>query len=135
MKTLPGWALAKDLAHELEQDGLCGAALRQDERVRALHLRGAAVEQATLIFAQIQLVHHAVDVLAVRADEIDDVLLIVAALEAVAQGVQQDVVALVAAVGFVAEEHGRPLHIGHGRRAGIGEHVHRRMPAGKANSL
>ena len=99
-------ALAEDLAHELEQDGLCGAALRQDERVRALHLRGAAVEQATLIFAQIQLVHHAVDVLAVRADEIDDVLLIVAALEAVAQGVQQDVVALVAAVGFVAEEHG-----------------------------
>ena len=132
---LAGVALAEDLAHELEQDGLCGAALRQDERVRALHLRGAAVEQATLIFAQIQLVHHAVDVLAVRADEIDDVLLIVAALEAVAQGVQQDVVALVAAVGFVAEEHGRPLHIGHGRRAGIGEHVHRQHACGEGKFI
>ena len=53
----------------------------------------------------------------------------------VAQGVQQDVVALVAAVGFVAEEHGRPLHIGHGRRAGIGEHVHRQHACGEGKFI
>ena len=51
-------------------------------------------------------------------------VLLAAPLKHVAEGVQQDVVALVPAVGLVAQEHGGPLDVGHGGGAGVGEHIH-----------
>ena len=122
---LAGMTLGQDLLHDLHQDGLSGTALLDDEGVGALHLSGAAVEQAALILAEVDLVHHLLHVTAVGADQVDDLLpvLLAAALENVAEGVQQDIVAGVAAVSLVAQEQGGPLMVGHGGGAGVGQHV------------
>ena len=118
-------ALGHDLLDHLKEDGFRCAALLDQEGVGALHLCGAAVEQAALVFAEVELVHHLFDVLAVGADQINGLLpvLLAAALKDVAEGVEQDVVALVAAVGLVAQEHRGPLLIGHGGGAGVGKHI------------
>ena len=122
---LAGMTLGQDLLHDLHQDGLSGTALLDDEGVGTLHLSGAAVEQATLILAEIDLVHHLLNVAAVSADQIDDLLpvLLAAALENVAEGVQQDIVTGVAAVSLVAQEQGGPLLVGHGGGAGVRQHI------------
>ena len=122
---LAGMTLGQDLLDDLHQDGLSGTALLDDEGVGALHLSGAAVEQATLVLAEIDLVHHLLNVAAVGADQVDDLLpvLLAATLENVAEGVQQDIVAGVAAIGLVTQEQGGPLLVGHGSGAGVRQHV------------
>ena len=122
---LPGIALGEDVAHDLHQDGLSGTALLDDEGVRALHLRCAAVEQAALVLAEVNLVHHLLHVAAVGAHQVDDLLpvLLAAALENVAEGVEQHIVAGVAAIGLVAQEQGRPLMVGHRGGAGVRQHI------------
>ena len=134
---LAGMALGHDLLDHFEQHGFRCTALLDDEGVGALQLCGAAVEQTALVLAQVQLVHELVNVGAVSADQVDGFLpvLFAAALEDVTEGFQQHIVALVAAVGFVAQEHGGPLHIGHGGGAGVGEHVHGQHACGEGELI
>ena len=122
---LAGMTGSQDLLHDLHQDGLSGTALLDDEGVGALHLLGAAVEQAALVLAEEQLIHHLLQIAAVGADQVDALLpvLLAAALENVAEGVQQDIVAGVAAVGLVTQHHGSPLLVGHSGGTGVGQHV------------
>ena len=132
-KDLAGVALGQNLLHNLHQHGLCGPALLDDKAVGALHLRGAAVEEASLILAQVQLVHHLLHVPAVGAHQVDGLLpvLLPAPLKDVAEGIQQDIIAGVPAIGLVAQEEGGPLLVGHGGGAGVGQHVHRQHPGGE----
>ena len=120
-------ALLKDVADDFHQDGLSRTALLDNESVRTLHLRSAAVEQAAFVLAEVNFVHHLLNVAAVGAHEVDDFLpvLLAAALEDVAEGVEQDIVTGVAAVSLVAEEQGRPLVVGHSSGAGVGQHIDR----------
>ena len=129
--------LGQDLLHDLHQDGLSGTALLDDEGVGALHLSSAAVEQAALVLAEIDLVHHLLDVTAIGADQVDDLLpvLLAAALENVAEGIQQHIVAGVAAVGLVAQEQGGPLLVRHGGGAGVGQHVDRQHACGECELI
>ena len=117
--------LGQDLLDDLHQDGLSGTALLDDEGVGTLHLSGAAVEQATLVLAEVDLVHHLLHVTAIGADQVDDLLpvLLAAALENVAEGVQQDIVAGVAAVSLITQEQRSPLVVGHGSGAGVRQHI------------
>ena len=117
----------QDIANDFHQNGLSCTALLDDKGVRALHLLGAAVEQAALVLAEVNLVHHLLNVAAVGAHEVDDLLpvLLAAALENVAEGVEQYVITSVAAVSLVAEEQGRPLMVGHRGRAGVRQHIDR----------
>ena len=80
----------QDLLHDLHQDGLSGTALLNDKAVGALHLGSAAVEQAALILAQVQLVHHLLHIPAVGTYQVDDSLpiFLTAPLKDVAEGVQ-----------------------------------------------
>ena len=130
---LAGMTGGQDLLHDLHQDGLSGTPLLNDKAVGALHLGSAAVEQAALILAQVQLVHHLLDVAAVRADQVDALLpvLLPAALKDVAEGVQQHIVAGVAAIGLVAQEQRGPLLVGHGGGAGVGQHIDGQHPGGE----
>ncbi len=82
--------LSKDVANDFHQNGLSCTALLDDKCVRALHLSSAAVEQAAFVLAEIDLVHHLLDVTAIGADQVDDLLpvLLAAALENVAEGVE-----------------------------------------------
>ena len=132
-KDLAGMALGQNLLHNLHQHGLGGPALLDDKAVGALHLRGAAVEEASLILAQVQLVHHLLHVPAVGAHQVDGLLpvLLPAPLKDVAEGIQQDIIAGVPAIGLVAQEEGGPLLVGHGGGAGVGQHVHRQHPGGE----
>ena len=127
----------EDLLDDLHQDGLGCAALLDDEGVGALHLGCAAVKQAALVFGQVDLLHHGLDVTAVSPDKIDDLLpvLLAAALKDVAEGVEQDVVAGVAAVGLVAQEQGGPLLVRHGGGAGVGQHVDRQHACGECELI
>jgi len=131
---LAGMTLGHDLLDHLKQHGLGSAALLNDEGVGALQLSGAAVEQTAFVLAQIQLIHHLVDVGAVGADQVDRLLpvLFAAALEDVAEGIQQNVVTLVTAVALVAQEHHGPLCVGHGGGAGVGQHVHGQHTCGES---
>ena len=85
----------------------------------------AAIEQAALVLAQINFVHHLLNVAAIGANEVDDLLpvLLAAALEDVAEGVEQNVITGVAAVSLVAEEQACPLMIGHCSGTGVGQHI------------
>ena len=132
-KDLAGMTLGQDLLDNLHQNGLSGTALLNDKAVGALHLSGAAVKQAALILAEVDLVHHLLHVAAVGADQIDDLLpvLLAAALENVAEGVQQDIVAGVAAIGLVPQEQGSPLVVGHGGGAGVRQHIHGQHAGGE----
>ena len=125
--------LGQDLLHDLHQDGLSGTALLDDEGVGALHLSSAAIEQAALVLAEIDLVHHLLDVTAIGADQVDDLLpvLLAAALENVAEGIQQHIVAGVAAVGLVAQEQGCPLLVGHSGGTGVRQHIHSQHAGGE----
>ena len=117
----------EDLLDDLHQNGFRCAALLDDEGVGALHLGCAAVKEAALVFGQVDLFHHRLDVAAVGADKIEDLfpVLFAAALKDVAEGVEQDIVAGVAAICLVAQEQGGPLVVGHGGGAGVGEHIDR----------
>ena len=134
---LAGIAGGQDLLHDLHQHGLSGAALLDDEGVGALHLLGAAVEEAALVLAEEQLVHHLLQIAAVGADQVDALLpvLLAAALEDVAEGVQQHIVAGVAAIGLVAQEQGGPLLVGHGGGAGVGQHINRQQSGGEGELI
>ena len=59
--------LCKDLLYDLHENGLCRSALLDDEGVGALHLCCTAVEQAALVLAEVQLVHHLLNVPAIGA--------------------------------------------------------------------
>ena len=93
----------------------------------------AAVEQAALVLAEIDLVHHLLDVTAIGADQVDDLLpvLLAAALENVAEGIQQHIVAGVAAVGLVTQEQGCPLLVGHSGGTGVRQHIHSQHAGGE----
>ena len=132
-KDLAGVALGQNLLHNLHQHGLCGPALLDDKAVGALHLRGAAVEEASLILAQVQLIHHLLHVPAVGAHQVDGLLpvLLPAPLKDVAEGIQQDIIAGVPAIGLVAQEEGGPLLVGHGGGAGVGQHIHGQHSGGE----
>ena len=123
----------EDVAHDLHEHRLRRAALLDDEGVGPLHLRGAAVEEAALVLAEVELVHQLLDVAAVGAHEVDGLLpvLLAAALEDVAEGVEKDVVTGVAAIGLIAKEEGGPLVVGHCCCAGVGQHVHSQHPGGE----
>ena len=120
-------ALLKDVTYNFHQNGLSRTTLLDNESVRALHLRCAAVEQAALILAEVNFVHHLLNVAAVGAHQVDDLLpvLLAAALENVAEGIEQYIVTSVAAVSLVAKEQGRPLMVGHRGRAGVRQHIDR----------
>ena len=122
---LTGVTLGQDLLNDLHQDGLCCTALLDDECVGTLHLCCAAVEQAAFVLAQVQLVHQLVDVLAAGTDQVNSVLpvLLAAALEDVAECVQQAVVTVVTAVCLVAQHQSGPLDVGHSGGTGVGQHV------------
>ena len=124
---------SKDLLDDLHQNGFRCAALLDDEGVGALHLGCAAVEQTALIFGQVDLFHHRLDVAAVGADKIEDLLpvLFAAAFKDIAEGVEQDIVAGVAAICLVAQEEGSPLVVGHGSGAGVREHINRQHAGGE----
>ena len=124
---------SEDLLDNLHQHGFRCTALLDDEGVGALHLGCAAVKEAALVFGQVDLFHHGLDVAAVGADEVDDLLpvLFAAALKDVAEGVEQDIVAGVAAIRLVAQEQGSPLVVGHGGGAGVGEHIDRQHAGGE----
>ena len=128
---LAGMPLVQNLGDDGKEYRLGGPALGHDKSVRPLHLGGAAVKKPALVLAQVHLIHHFVNVLAVGAHQVNDALLVVPALKAVPQGVQQDIVTLVAAVGFVAQHQGGPLHVSHGGGAGIGQHVNGEHARGK----
>ena len=117
--------LSKDVANDFHQNGLSCTALLDDKCVRALHLSCAAIEQAAFVLAQINFVHHLLNVAAIGANEVDDLLpvLLAAALEDVAEGVEQNVITGVAAVSLVAEEQACPLMIGHCSGTGVGQHI------------
>ena len=134
---LAGMTLGQDLLHDLHQDGLSGTALLDDEGIGALHLSSAAVEQAALVLAEIDLVHHLLDVTAIGADQVDDLLpvLLAAALENVAEGIQQHIVAGVAAVGLVTQEQGRPLLVGHSGGTGVRQHIHSQHAGGECKLI
>ena len=134
---LAGMTGSQDLLHDLHQDGLSGTALLDDEGVGALHLSSAAVEQAALVLAEIDLVHHLLDVTAIGADQVDDLLpvLLAAALENVAEGIQQHIVAGVAAVGLVAQEQGCPLLVGHCGGTGVRQHIHSQHAGGECKLI
>ena len=134
---LAGMTGNQDLLHDLHQHGLSGTALLDDEGVGALHLLGAAVEQAALVLAEVDLVHHLLHVPAVGADQVDDLLpvLLAAALEDVAEGVQQHIVAGVAAIGLVAQKQGGPLVVGHGGGAGVGQHINGQHAGGEGELI
>ena len=134
---LTGMTLGHDLLDHLEQDGLCSTTLLDDEGVGALQLCCAAVEQTAFVLAQVQLVHHLVDVGAVGADQVDGLLpvLFAAALEDVTESVQQDIVALVTAVALVAQEHGSPLCVGHSGGAGVGQHINSQHAGGESELI
>ena len=125
--------LGEDLLDDLHQDGLRGAALLDDEGVGALHLGGAAVEQSAFVLGKVDVLHHSLHVAAVGADIVDDLLpvLLAAALEDVAEGVEKDVVAGVAAVGLVAQEQGCPLLVGHSGGTGVRQHIHSQHAGGE----
>ncbi len=125
--------LSKDVANDFHQNGLSCTALLDDEGVGALHLSSAAIEQAALVLAEEQLIHHLLDITAVGADQVDALLpvLLAAALEDVAEGVQQNIVAGVAAVSLVAEEQACPLLVGHSGGAGVRQHVHSQQSRGE----
>ena len=125
--------VVQDLGDDGEQQALRAPALGDQEGVGPLHLGRAAVEEAALVFHQVQLVHELFDVLAARADQIQRALLGVAPLEHVPHGVQQHVVALVPAVALVAQHEGAPLQVGHGGGAGVGEHVHGEHACGEGD--
>ena len=116
---------SQDLLNDFHQNGLSCTALLDDEGVRTLHLSCAAVEQAAFVLAQINFVHHLLDVAAVGANEVQNLLpvLLAAALEDVAEGVEQNVITGVAAVSLVAEEQGSQLLVGHCGGAGVGQHI------------
>ena len=117
--------LSKDVANDFHQNGLSCTALLDNKCVRALHLSCAAIEQAAFVLAQINFVHHLLNVAAIGANEVDDLLpvLLAAALEDVAEGVEQNVITGVAAVSLVAEEQACPLMIGHCSGTGVGQHI------------
>ena len=127
----------KDLLDDLHQNGFRCAALLDDEGVGALHLGCAAVKEAALVFGQVDLFHHGLDVAAVGADKIEDLfpVLFAAALKDVAEGVEQDIVAGVAAIGLVAQHQGGPLLVGHGGGAGVGEHIDRQHTGGECKLI
>ena len=133
-KDLAGVALGQNLLHNLHQHGLGGPALLDDKAVGALHLRGAAVEEASLILAQVQLIHHLLHVPAVGAHQVDGLLpvLLPAPLKDVAEGIQQDIIAGVPAIGLVAQEEGGPLLVGHGGGAGVRQHIHGQHSGGES---
>ena len=127
----------EDLLDDLHQNGFRCAALLDDEGVGALHLGCAAVKEAALVFGQVDLFHHRLDVAAVGADKIEDLfpVLFAAALKDVAEGVEQDIVAGVAAICLVAQEQGSPLVVGHGGGAGVGEHIDRQHTGGECKLI
>ena len=127
----------EDLLDDLHQNGFRCAALLDDEGVGALHLGCAAVKEAALVFGQVDLFHHRLDVAAVGADKIEDLfpVLFAAALKDVAEGVEQDIVAGVAAICLIAQEQGSPLVVGHGGGAGVGEHIDRQHTGGECKLI
>lgn len=56
-------------------------------------------------------------------------------LKAVPHGIQQHIIAGVAAVAFIPQHHGGPLLIRHGSGAGIGKHIHRKHGGGESKFI
>jgi len=136
-ENLAGMTGGQNLLHDLHQHRLSGTALLNDKGVGALHLSGAAVEQAALVLAEEQIVHHLLQVAAVGTDQVDALLpiLLAAALEDVAEGVQQYIVAGVAAIGLVAQHQGGPLLVGHSGGAGVRQHINGQQASGEGELI
>ena len=124
-------ALSQDFPHHLKEHALCRPSLGEEEGVGPLHLGRASVEEPARVLAEVEFVHHPVDVRAVGADKVDGPLLAIPPLEGVPHGLQQDVVAPVPPVGLVPQHEGGPLHVRHGGGAGVGEHIHGEHPGGE----
>ena len=124
-KLLAGVTAIEDIANNFHQDGLSCTTLLDNEGVRALHLLCATIEEAALILAEVNFVHHFLYVATVGAHEVDDLLpvLLAAALKDVAEGIEQYIITGVAAIRLVAEEQRRPLLVGHRGGAGVGQHI------------
>ena len=132
-----GVTLTQDIPHDLHQHGLRRPALLDDKGVGTLHLGRAAVEEAALVLAEIDLIHHLLHIPAIGADKVNDLfpVFLPAPLENVPERVQQYVVAGVAAVGLVPQEQGGPLLVRHGGGAGVGEHIHRQKAGGEGELI
>ena len=90
-ENLAGMTGGQNLLHDLHQHRLSGTALLNDKGVGALHLLGAAVEQAALVLAEEQIVHHLLQVAAVGTDQVDALLPILLAAALGGAGVRQHI--------------------------------------------
>ena len=96
-----------------------------------------SLTQAALVLTEIDLVHHLLDITAIGVDQVDDLLpvLLAAPLENVAEGIQQHIVAGVAAIGLVAQEQGRPPLVGHSGGTGVRQHIHSQHAGGECKLI
>ena len=111
-------ALIENIAHDLEEHRFSRTSLLENKGIGPFHLSRASIEQAALLLMQIKPVHEQVDVLAVRAEQVEAPMpvLLPSTLKNIAESIEQHIIALVSTIGLIAQEERRPLLVGHGRR-------------------